>query len=51
MEEGSEAEADVVVFRIGIGIASAAGPIAGGGGQSRQECLFCIWKKSPLLCP
>jgi hypothetical protein len=38
MEEGSEAEADVVVFRTGIGIARAAGPIAVG--------LGCVWEMS-----
>lgn len=39
MEGESKAEADVAVFRTGIGIASAAGPIAMGQGMSRWDCL------------
>ena len=55
MEEGSEAEADVVVFRTGIGIARAAGPIAVGLGCVCGRCpdgtiYFCIWKRSsPIM--
>lgn len=37
-EEGSGTEAVVVVFRTGIGIARATGPIA--MGSSRQDYLF-----------